>query len=108
DYRPKRPKNPALVVVSGGGDTYGEDHLSTVLVDVGGEEGDPLPIGGGLDRRDQTVELFRGLVGATVGEERIQSLELDEADAGDAMLRVGHAGRQVLSELRGDEPGGID
>ena len=87
-----------------------EDDLAPVGVDVRGEEGDGLGLRGVLDGAHDRIERRGGAVGAVRGQQVVDPLELDEGDAGQAVLRLARhaarAGPAAHGDARGDGGGG--
>jgi hypothetical protein len=109
DDASRREQHALLVVAGDLRGAGGQDQLAAVRVDVGGEQGDVLRVGRGLDRAQQPVERLRRGVDAFAGDQGVGPLEAQERDRHRPVLGRPAAGEDVRAhgqrQARGDGVG---
>ena len=99
---PHGAKDAAFVVAEGTRCAADEDDLAAVVVQIGAKERHPLRVGGFLCLDHELVECRSGLFRAVLGEEPVDTVEVDERDRREPMLGF-HTGQQRLAQGDGNQ-----
>ena len=105
---PRRREHPLLLVPADRGRAGREQELAAVRVDVGCEECDVVRCAGLRDGGDERVERDGSLVGALVGEKRVEAAEVHECNRHDPMLGRTAPCQHVLVHGERDELPQVD
>ena len=101
---PDAEQHPVLVVTRGGRGPGRQDDLAPVAVDVGGQEGHLLPVGGRWTMVHQRVEAVGGGLGTLALDEVVGAVEVQEGHGHPAVLGVLAGPGQGAPQSDGDAP----